>query len=159
RTREARVETRSVKIGANLPLSGPLATYGVDVREGASLALEDNAAEGDSRAAEPNYVVGWQDNAGDLKTAVSILQQHLLSAPALYISGVKPQTMAIKGEVASAGLPHFVWIFDAVINEGSSNTFRTWVSYKIEPAVYLEYARKRKAKRIAITYVQLPHTV
>lgn len=143
----------AIRVAANLPLSGPLATYGVAVREGAILALEQQPE------AASIVEVDWQDNASDPKTAVSILQQQLLSNPTIYISGVKPQTMAIKDEVSRLGLPHFVWIFDAVINKNSSNNFRTWVSYKIEPPVYVKYAESRHASRIAITYVQLPHTV
>ena len=144
----------SVRIAANLPMSGALATYGVAVREGASMALDDVQATG-----APPMVVDWQDNAGDPKTAVSILRQQLLENPNIYVSGVKPETMAIKDEVSQLNLPHFVWIFDAIINNGTTNNFRTWVSYKIEPPIYIQYAKEHNAQRIAMTYVQLPHTV
>ena len=143
--------SHDVQISANLPLSGPLATYGVAVREGATMAIEDNPAT--------DLKIDWQDNASEPKTAVSIFRKQLLSNPAIYISGVKPQTMAIKDEISQMNMPHFVWIFDANINDGSSNNFRTWVSYKIEPPIYMKYAQKRHAKRVAITYVQLPHTI
>lgn len=142
-----------ILIAANLPLSGPLATYGAAVREGATLALED------SKGGAAPIEVDWQDNASDPKTAVSILRKQLLRDPTIYVSGVKPQTMAIKDELSRLSLPHFVWVFDAVINQNSSNNFRTWVSYKIEPPVYTKYAQDRQAKRIAVTYVQLPHTI
>ena len=151
------VDTAAIKVAANLPMSGPLATYGVAVREGANMALDEAAATADT--ALPKIVVDWQDNASDPKTAVSIFQKQMLGRPNIYVSGVKPQTMAIKDEVTKQGLPHFVWIFDAHINQQSKNNFRTWVSYKIEPPVYLDYIKRRGAKRIAITYVQLPHTV
>ena len=147
-------DEKAIRIAANLPLSGPLATYGVAVREGAALALDDAAIHPSA-----NISIDWQDNASDPKTAVSILRKQLLANPIIYVSGVKPQTMAIKDEISQIGLPHFVWIFDAEINQGTSNNFRTWVSYKIEPPIYLNYAKDRGAKRIAITYVQLPHTI
>jgi len=143
-----------IRIAANLPLSGPLATYGVAVREGASLALDDAPDRPNAKLS-----VDWQDNASDPKTAVSILRKQLLATPTIYVSGVKPQTMAIKEEISQLGLPHFVWIFDAVINQGTSNNFRTWVSYKIEPPIYMKYLEDRGAKRVAITYVRLPHTI
>ncbi len=145
--------TEVTHIAANLPLSGPLAVYGVSVQEGASMALDQE------NGLNERFKIDWQDNQSDPKTAVTILQKQLLSSPDIYISGVKPQTMAIKDEVSKLGIPHFVWIFDAVINEGSENNLRTWVSYKIEPAIYKAYAEERGAKRIAITYVQLPHTI
>jgi len=146
-----------IRIAANLPLSGPLATYGVAVREGASMALD--STEIGISPETPRISFDWQDNASEAKTAVSIFQKQVLAQPTIYVSGVKPQTMAIKDEVSKLGLPHFVWIFDPVINGSSANNFRTWVSYKIEPPMYLKYAEERAAKRIAITYVQLPHTI
>jgi len=141
------------RIAANLPLSGPLAVYGVSVMEGAKMALDQE------HGLNEKFKIDWQDNQSDPKTAVTILRKQLLESPDLYISGVKPQTMAIKDELSQLGIPHFVWIFDAVINEGTKNNLRTWVSYKIEPAIYKEYAAKRDAKRIAIAYIQLPHTI
>jgi ABC-type branched-subunit amino acid transport system substrate-binding protein len=142
---------KGVVVAANLPMSGPLATYGVAVREGATMALEELSTN--------DIAVDWQDNLGDPKATVSILRKQLPQKPAIYVSGVKPQTMAIKDEVSQLGLPHFVWIFDAYINRGSSNNLRCWVSYKIEPPLFLAYARQRKAKRVAISYVQLPHAL
>jgi branched-chain amino acid transport system substrate-binding protein len=144
----------AITVAANLPLSGPLATYGVAVREGATFALEQAGPAG-----TPTLKFDWQDNAGDPKTAITIMQRQFLDNPAIYISGVKPQTMAILGQIAQRGLPHFVWIFDPQINATTKNNFRTWVSYKIEPQVYFDYVEKRHAKRISILYVQLPHTL
>src|SRR5207253_9637781 len=111
----------SIRVAANLPMSGPLATYGVAVREGANMALDEVPSSGGARAAK--IVVDWQDNAGDPKTAVSILQKQLLALPNLYVSGVKPQTMAIKDEISQQNIPHFVWIFDAHINQQNNNNF------------------------------------
>jgi branched-chain amino acid transport system substrate-binding protein len=144
-----------VDIDANLPLTGNLATYGDAVRDGASMAVEDLKASG-----EPICLnIDWGDNTGDPKATVSLEQKQFLKPPSIYISGVKPQTMAIKDAITAKGIPHFVWIFDPQINPNSTNNFRTWVSYKIEPKVYLDYAKKVNAKRVAIAYVQLPHTL
>lgn len=145
-----------VKIAANLPLTGDLATYGTAVRDGANMAVEEIKAD----SKNPKLSFDWQDNASDPKQAGTVLQRQLLDNPNIYVSGVKPQTMAIRDKVNEKGLPHFEWIFDANINPGGTrNAFRTWVSYKIEPPVYLNYAAERQAKRVAIVYVQLPHTV
>lgn len=67
--------------------------------------------------------------------------------------------MAIKDEVTELGYPHFLYTFDALINENSTNNLRTWLSYKIEPPIYLDYVEHRKAKKVAISYVQLPHAI
>ena len=147
----------AVRIGANLPLSGPLAVYGTSVREGVEYYLRatDGAAQ--------RLAFDWQDNASDPANAVRIAGRQLegaAQAPNIYVSGVKPQTMAIMSDVAEAGLPHFVWIFDPQINaSGPGNNFRTWVSYKIEPEKYYQFVQARSASKVAIAYVQLPHTV
>lgn len=144
-----------VEIDANLPLTGGLATYGDAVRDGASMAVDDLKAAGATTCLK----FDWGDNAGDPKTTVSLEQKQFLKPPSIYVSGVKPQTMAIKDDITAKGIPHFVWIFDPKINANSKNNFRTWVSYKIEPQIYLDYAKKMKAKRVAIVHVQLPHTL
>lgn len=143
-----------VRIASNLPMTGDLATYGAAVRDGAIMALEDLEKVD---LTSPGLNFDWQDNAGNPKTAVSIMQKQYLQPPDIYISGVKPQTMAIMDQIVAKGTPHFVWIFDAFINPNSRNNFRTWVSYKIEPDIYLEYAKARNPKRVAILYVYLPH--
>jgi ABC-type branched-subunit amino acid transport system substrate-binding protein len=100
----------------------------------------------------------WEDNQSEVKGAVVALRKQLLSKPHLYVSGVKPQYMAIRDEVAKSGLPHFPWIFDVDIRPNKERNFRTWVNFKIEPPLFLEYAAKVRPKRIAIVYVQLPST-
>jgi outer membrane PBP1 activator LpoA protein len=56
---------QSVHIACNLPLTGYFATYGAAVREGALMALSENA--------EPAVSLDfdWQDNAGEPKTTVT----------------------------------------------------------------------------------------
>jgi len=149
-------EPSVVHIAANLPITGPLAIWGSSIREGATFALEDLTKSGES----VQLRVDWQDNASDASTAVTVLQQQLLRSPDIYVSGIKPQVMAIRDQVSHRGLPNIVWVFDADINEASpGNNLRTLVSYKLEAPVYLEYARRRGAKRVAVVYVELPHTL
>ncbi len=143
-----------VSIDANLPMTGDLALWGSSIRDGATMALEE------LEASDPDSVqlqFDWQDNAGSPQNAVSIFQQQFLDAPDLYVSGLKPATMAIKDQIDERGTPHFLWIFDIGINEDSNNNFRTLVNYKIEAAQYLKYAEERQAKRVAIVYILLPH--
>jgi branched-chain amino acid transport system substrate-binding protein len=142
----------SVKIAVNLPLSGGLAVYGKTVQRGATLAVEDLKA---SSPNGPALVFDWQDNAGNPQTTVSIMQQQYLSPPDIYISGVRPQTTAIWDAVAAKGTPHFVWIFEMKVNK-SPNNLRTWLNFKIEAETYLTYVDKRKPKRVAILYTNIP---
>lgn len=155
-TGQQQQSSMTVRVAANLPMSGALSTYGTAVRDGANMAVAELKQKAPSG---PAIQVDWQDNASDPKTAVSIMQKQYLQPLDIYVSGVKPQYMAIKDQVSTKGTPHFVWVFDPTLNQTSKNNFRTWVSYKVEPPVYIDYAKKIGAKRVAIVYVQLPHTV
>lgn len=82
-----------LRIAANVPMSGPLAYYGAAIREGATMALEPKASPASPLT---GVSIDWQDNASEPKTTVSILQKQILDNPTIYVSGVKPQVMAIK---------------------------------------------------------------
>jgi branched-chain amino acid transport system substrate-binding protein len=60
-----------VKIGAVLPLSGQVASYGLDSKEGIDLAISLANQSQDKYT----FVVHYQDSKGDPKTAVTALQQ------------------------------------------------------------------------------------
>jgi branched-chain amino acid transport system substrate-binding protein len=146
----------TVRISANLPLSGDLATYGASVRDGAVMAVQ---ALGSRDPNGPKLEFNWQDNAGDTKTAVTVMQQQYISAFDIYVSGITPQTMAIKDQVQAKGTPHFMFMFYPFIGNDIHNNFRTWVNYKVQAPTYLSYAKARNPKRIAIIYVQISSTV
>jgi ABC-type branched-subunit amino acid transport system substrate-binding protein len=104
--------------------------------------------------------VDWQDNRSEPNTAVGIFQQHFLGEPPdVYISGLKPQAMAIMDQLIQKKTPNCVWIFDVNINKSSQNNFRTLVSYKLEAPVYLDYVNRTQPAKVAIVYIQLPHTL
>lgn len=149
------VQGPTVRVAANLPISGDLAVWGASIRDGGNMAIEELKA---AEPAGPTINVDWQDNAGDPPTAVTIMQKQFLQPPDIYVSGIKPQVMAIMDQVAAKGTPNFVWILDRVINQETSNNLRSLVSYKIEPPIYLDYAKRIGAKRVAIAYVLLPHS-
>ena len=138
------------RVLANLPLTGALAPYGSAVREGVELAISDYNIS--------DIKFEWEDNQSQPKTAVTILRKNLSKSPDIYISGVKPQLMAIEDDIGKAGIPNFVWVFDANIRNKYKNFYRVWVNFKAEPSVFINYANKRGAKKIAVVYVSLPHT-
>jgi len=151
-------QPQTIAVGANLPLTGFLAEYGAAVKDGATMAADELAT---ADPAGPRFRFDWQDNASDSKTAITVVQKQMLQPPNVYISGIGPSLVApIMDKVAPQGTPHFVWTFDVVLRkDGKPNSFRTNVSYKIEPAMFVEYAKRRSAKRVAILYLLLPHAV
>jgi branched-chain amino acid transport system substrate-binding protein len=149
-------EENVIKIGCNLPLTGDFATYGESVKNGVDMFLRELLENNKDIKIPIEFY--WQDNKGEAKNAVSILQKQLLESIDIFVTGVKPQTMAIIDRISSKKVPHFVWIFDAYVCKEYNNTFRTWVSYKYEPEYYLKYIEKNKPDKIAILYVNLPHS-
>ena len=147
-------EKDTISIAFNLPLSGELATYGVAIRDGVLFAIE-NISKNDSIT---KFRSDFQDNAGTPRNAVNIFLKQKRRNPDVYVSGVKPQTMSIIDQVETLNIPHFTWIFDAFVTERYQNVFRTWVNYKMESEKILEYVDRVDAKKVAITFVQLPHT-
>jgi branched-chain amino acid transport system substrate-binding protein len=141
----------SVTVAGNLPLSGDLAIYGESVRNGSELAVKQAGGDVDLQ-------FDWQDNAGEPRQAVSVMQKHFMKTPDLYVMGLKPQSMAILDQVTEKGMPNFPYIFDATIPDRDASTFRTMPTYELEAPMYLEYIEKRQPKRVAILYVNLPHT-
>jgi branched-chain amino acid transport system substrate-binding protein len=160
-TRQPAVPLRTVRIAANLPLSGPLAIYGQTIKDGAAMAIDDLRQVGSKDA---RFQVDWHDNTGSPKTTLSVYQRQIMDLPDIYWSGVKPQTMAINDQLRRAEIPHFVWTFDPFINKESkeahlpANNFRTWVNFKIEAPALINYVAEKKAKRVAIIYVKLPNS-
>ncbi len=146
-------ETPMTHVALNLPLSGPLDYYGKSVEEGVETALEEDVNN-------RNLVkFNFEDNEGKGRQAVTVANKQLANSPDIYVSGVKPQLMAIKEIVEKHDIPHFQWIFDVNVRpQGEKNNFRTWVNFKDEPQIFLEHAKEVKPKKVAIIYVSLPHT-
>jgi ABC-type branched-subunit amino acid transport system substrate-binding protein len=141
-----------VVVAANLPLTGALAVYGNAVREGVEFASSNIPGA----ATRVRY--SFEDNQSSNTQAVIALQRQVSLKPQVYMSGLKPQYMAIRDMAAKLGIPHFVWIFDGNIRPHHENNFRAYVNFKVEPPLFIDYALSRKATRVAIIYVQLPHT-
>jgi branched-chain amino acid transport system substrate-binding protein len=150
---------KTIRIAANLPMTGPSAIYGQAIKEGAELAIEDLKR---TDPTGPGFAIDWQDNAGDPQKAVNIFQKHMDTEYDIYWSGVNQQNATIKDQLDLKGMPHFVWVLDAAINnkrEGIAsikNNFCCWVNFKIEPSLLLNYANAHKAKNVAIVYKQSP---
>ena len=149
--------TEVVEIDVNMPMTGPIGFFGVNLQEGATMALEDLEQD----ASNPiELVFDWQDNAADQAATVSIFQKQFLDEPDIYVSGLPVQNLAISDQVSSKNTPHFVWQFDTKINNKSDdipdNRLRTLLNFKLESEVYLDFIKSKEPKKIAIVYVNIP---
>ena len=149
-----KVSEKTITISTNLPLTGNLGVYGKDIQKGVQFALDEISMKKDSVKLDFN----WNDNKGEAKMAANIYQKTNTKKQDVYVSGVKPQTMAIINQVSNDKIPHFVWVFDAFICKNYQNTYRTWVNFKIEPEYYMKYIQRKNPQKIAIIYPNLPHT-
>lgn len=143
-----------VRIACNVPITGDLATYGESIRDGMLLAKED-IEKNDSSF---KMALDIEDNRSMAKLALTIFNKQKLAENNIYISGVKPQTMSIIDEVEKLNIPHFVWIFDAYVTQKYNNAYRCWVNYRVEAEYIKRFVEEKQAKKIAVVYVQLPHT-
>lgn len=144
----------TITVAANFPLSGELAFYGDEFRDGLLMAVAD---KGTALPAGSTIEFDWGDNRFTPKDAVTVLQRQLQQNPTIYTSALKPQVMAVEKQVAETGIPHLAWVLDLTPNpSGTTNNFRTWVSFKLETDVFFEHAKNQNAKNIVLSYVSLP---
>jgi len=147
-------DSKVILVAANMPMSGELAFYGNEIRDGLLMAVED---AGEKLPSGVKVSFDWGDNRFSPKDAATVLQRQLLQSPTIYTSALKPQVMAVEKEVAEAGIPHLVWVLDLTPNpQGTTNNFRTWVSFKLECDVFFEHAKARGAKNVVLCFVSLP---
>jgi ABC-type branched-subunit amino acid transport system substrate-binding protein len=148
-------KAKAVKVAINVPITGPFGEYGQAIRDGALMALKDLKDKG----SKANLALDIQDNAGEPKTAVTLFEKQMLSKPDIYVTGIKPQTMAVLDKVLATGLPYFAYVFDAFITKGHPSMFCTWPTYRFEADKYLQYVKYYSAKRVAIACVNFPHAL
>jgi hypothetical protein len=123
------------------------------IQSGAILAYEDLQSSGNMKK---EITFDWQDNRGNNEDAHSVMVSQIVREPDFYMSGLKPQTMAISDKISSLEIPHFTWMLDAVINPKSKNSFRVWINFKLEAEAFLKVTERLKIKKIAMLYAQLP---
>lgn len=150
----SKADSEIILVAANYPLSGDLAFYGEELRDGMLLAAKDESAKL-PEGVELSF--DWGDNRFSPKDAATVLQRQLQQEPTIYTSALKPQVMAVEEQVAAENIPHLAWVLDLTPNPaGTTNNFRTWVSFKLECDVFFDYAKQQGAKNVVLNYVSLP---
>jgi branched-chain amino acid transport system substrate-binding protein len=136
-----------VRIAVNGPLTGPIALIFVDYTKGLQMGLDDAS----KRLGVPRdtFALDMQD-AGDPKSAVTVVKKHLLNPVDVYISGYSNQSKAIAPELDRAGVTHFMISFDAFLARENENRLRIFPNYKLEGPLYIDYIKTKKAKKIAV---------
>jgi branched-chain amino acid transport system substrate-binding protein len=140
-------DANHIRIDMNLPLSGPIAVVTIPYRDGLLMGLRD-ASEA-YKVSPDIFVTDIQDNAGEPKQAVTIMQKQLLEPFSVYISGVSGPTRAVAPEIDKTKAAHFLYAFDVHFTQGAPNRMRILPNFRLELPLYVDYAKARNAKRIA----------
>jgi ABC-type branched-subunit amino acid transport system substrate-binding protein len=139
-----------VRINGNLPLTGPVAVFFDQYPNAFSMGIDDACKQ--YGVPREMFTLDFQDNGWVPSRAVSVMQKQMMDEPQVYISGGSPMSLAIAPEISKAGIPHLLVAFDAYICRNGANRLRFLPHYKIEAPVYIEYAKKQKAKRVFIVF-------
>lgn len=151
--RKPRPETNIVRIGAVLPLTGDVAAYGKDSKDGIDLAVE----LANKSQTQYKFEVSYEDSRGDPKTAVTALQS-LLSAKS---------PVAVIGENITSSTAAMIPVIDRAkvllispsasapnLSGTSQYFFRVFPSDSEEGAFVVEAVAKRFPNgRVCIVYV------
>jgi len=137
----------TVKIACNLPMTGELAYFGERIQNGVRLALKEQDGK--------HVRFDFQDNRGEAKNAVTILQKQLSKDVDVYVSGVAGATMALLGNEQLKDKPHFIWSFYPLFLSKNGNIFRTWLNFGIEAQNYIDICKNANPKTVSYVYVNI----
>lgn len=146
--------SQEVTIACNLPLTGDLSVYGVSVRDGINMAMDD--LKKNKQLDTLNLHFDIQDNKSSNTDAVTILNKQLLSSPTIYISGLDHQTKAMIDVLSQKGIPHFTYSWEPFICKKGNNNFRTGINLEQESEYYVKYIENKKPDKLAIIHINDP---
>ena len=146
-----RTQQRTVKIGAVLPLTGDLATYGRNAKEGIELAAEEVNLKGGIKVQ-----VVYEDSKGQPQAAVSAVQKLITLDKVSCIIGdvASSATLAI---APIANQRKVVVLSPAAsspnITDAGEYIFRIWPSDDFEASVMADYVKRKGYTKVAVLYV------
>lgn len=139
-------KARQVHIAANIPLSGPMATFSGQIPNGFRMGLQDAAKEA---GLDPNiFVTDFQDNESNPALGTTIAQRQVANGFDIYMSAPSAVATNLVPIISPTGKPHFVVAFDPELLKGDPNKFRLIPNLKIEAPLYVKYAKSQHAKRV-----------
>lgn len=142
---------QTVRIAANLPLTGPVAAWSGEFPNGFKLGLEEASKE---LGVNPStFTTDFQDNAGKPPQAASVVQKQLAAGFDVYISGSSEAAKAVVAQVDPLGVPHFIAAFDPFLAAESPSRLRIMANSKVEAPIFISYAKKRNAKSVYVIHV------
>lgn len=155
---ESDFQQKSFRIGAVLPLTGSLATYGQNARDGAQLAIEQLGAalidDPDLRIKDISLLV--EDSQGQPQTAVSALRKLIdLNKVTVVLGEISSSSTLAMAPIANSA--SVVLISPAAsapaVSEAGAFVFRTWPSDTFEVTRMSGYIKDIGKKNLAVLAV------
>ena len=145
-TRET-VREETIKIGVNAPLSGPLAEYGIAIRNGLLWAQEDQKAQ--------NFEFIFEDNEYDPKLAISAYQKLAeIDKVDLVIIFGNPTSETVAPLVDNTKVPVIAMATNTELPSRSNYLVRALPPASESSKKILEYLRTKRIKKIGIVKTQ-----
>jgi len=137
-----------IKIGAILPLTGPIAFLGVPVKNAIALAVEEINKEGGIN--EKKIKVLYEDSAGQAKNAVQAMNKLVdidkTKIVFAFLTSIIETVKPIADQKNVLLLAQSVY---PPVVEGSKNTFRIFYSFKDEAMKITNYIRASNVRKLA----------
>jgi branched-chain amino acid transport system substrate-binding protein len=147
-------EKKPLTIGAILPLSGPAASGGENVRNGLNLALEEVNSQGGISGRKIELIV--KDCKTDAATAKQVFtEMEKTSRPDLYLATLSPIVIALGPLVEENQVPLISPLItgsNKVIIEGKKWTFRTCAPSEVEVPTMITILNRKGVKNVGVIY-------
>ncbi|MDP8218642.1 MAG: ABC transporter substrate-binding protein [Candidatus Theseobacter exili] len=145
--------TKTIKISAIIPLTGPISFVGDYIKEGMELAKEE--VNSNSKEYGFTFEIVYGDNKGAAKETVSIIQRNInIDKIKFFMVSPTPACMAIAPIVDRTKTIMFAGSMHPYITDKSEYIFRTCVSNAEENELLSEYATSVGIKSIAALIVK-----
>jgi len=142
-----------IKIGAVLPLTGDIASYGTDTKNGIDLAID----LANNKQTKYKFVVEYHDSKGEAKTAVTVLERLLATSKPIVVIGENTSS-ATASMIPIADKHKTILISPSAtasnLSKQSSYFFRVYPS-DIEEGIFMAntIAQKHLNANVSIIYV------
>ncbi|GHT12812.1 branched chain amino acid ABC transporter substrate-binding protein [Bacteroidia bacterium] len=134
-------------------MTGHLGYYGQWIKNGMDLAKIDLQRQIDSLNIVFDF--DYQDNRGETKDAINVMQKQFIAKPDIYMSGITSQTMAMIDQIRNKEITHVLWSWTPLFLEENNHEYRCWVNYGIEGEKLSEYCNQKSPKKLAYIYLDI----
>ena len=143
----------TVKVGAIIPLTGPISFIGDLIKEGMELAVE----EVNEKSAENGFrlEIVYGDNKGAPKHTISTIQRNInIDEIKLFLVAPTPACMAVTAIVDKAKVIMFAGSTHPYITDKSEYIFRTCASNAEENNLLIKYAESNGIESVGALFVE-----